>query len=106
MTTSVYLINHAELALASYALLPEINSLDNTANHETLIKQAGITDTQFDDLVNKYPYIVSHIQNTESGFSTTVFQGADGSLMVAIRGTEFPDDPVDLLQADIQEIFL
>ncbi len=95
------IFDNSELALAAYAFLDENEATGSDFNIAAL-KEAGMTQTQAEEFAARYPYIVAHIPNTDSGFSATVFKDVNGELTIAFRGTEGLG--IDLSEADLGQI--
>lgn len=95
------LFNNAELALAAYA---DLNTTQSTLDQKLALIDAGMTDKQAKEFATRYPEVIAHIPNTDSGFSATVFKDTNGQLTVAFRGTEASLGNVDLTEADLSEI--
>src|SRR6478609_7233783 len=91
MATSNELFNNSELSMASYANL-SIGRTDDASNlialKSTDAGGAGMTEEQASQFSDRYTNVIAIKENTASGFSATVFQAADGSMTVAIRGTD------------------
>ncbi len=99
-----YFLN-AQLSNAAYAL--DLNpSMSPTEFREALTGEpANFSDSQADTFIERYT-IVDSQQNTEEGFSGTVFlDNQTGKFVVSLRGTEAPGDIIDdVLNADFGDI--
>jgi len=99
--------NFALLSQSSYATLSssqeDPESLGALAFEQ---KQDNYSLTQSTELLSKYS-IEHSIQNTDTGFSATVFKNSDGKFTVALRGTElngWGNAADDLLLSDFGDI--
>lgn len=95
MTANQKLFNQASLAEAAYASFIDSNgnvikTTDDIKTALKVIENNPFTETPAAEFAAKYR-VVSHIPNTASGFSATVFQDSAGNRHLAIRGTEFDD---------------
>jgi Ca2+-binding RTX toxin-like protein len=97
-----FLYDNSEISLAAYAYLDEGKPTTHQDNIAALIS-GGMSDKQAREFAARYPEIVAHIPNTDSGFSATVFKDANGELTIAFRGTEGLG--IDLSEADLGQIF-
>jgi hypothetical protein len=95
------IFDSSELALAAYGFL-NVNEVTGSTFNIDALKDAGMTQTQAEQYAARYPEIVAHIPNTDSGFSATVFKDANGELTISFRGTEGLG--IDLSEADLSQI--
>ncbi len=97
---------NAILAMNSYAILEESMSeieINNALKDEQESNYSSIQSSYF---IQQYDIVHSQ-QNTDSGFSATLFKDIDGVYSLAIRGTEFglsSETVDDLLLTDIADI--
>lgn len=105
MSNSTQYYDLASLAEVSYVLFDEFDYSDSEKVKEALQREdrnGHFSATQAADFVATWE-IVSHQENTDSGFSSTLFRNKEtGELYYATRGTE-PVWP-DLLETDIADI--
>jgi hypothetical protein len=85
MNNSAELLSNAELSLAAYANLDN-GTLDSDIQRDALIN-IGMTEIQAQRFSTNYS-VVTQFNDTNTGFSATVFKDASGNLTLAFRGTE------------------
>ncbi len=110
MTDSAKLFETAQLAEASYSLLDSSTYGDAEALKNRLLKankdsyKGEFSDAQATEFV-KHWSVTTHQQDTDSGYSSTLFQNKDdGRYVLAFRGTAQPWE--DLAGADGGDIVL
>jgi Ca2+-binding RTX toxin-like protein len=85
MNNSAELLSNAEFSLAAYANLDN-GTLDSDIQRDALIN-IGMTEIQAQRFSTNYS-VVTQFNDTNTGFSATVFKDASGNLTLAFRGTE------------------
>ncbi|GAB6069162.1 hypothetical protein JCM30760_02590 [Thiomicrorhabdus hydrogeniphila] len=108
MITAENVFQLTQLAEASYAYF-DPNKLTKVAIKSALENKSeepeeSFSDKQADLLLESWNIVSEgHLPNTESGYSSTLFQNRDGSFVLAFRGTEGLKSD-DLWSADIGDI--
>ncbi|MGV8835104.1 flagellinolysin [Cellvibrio sp.] len=87
----------ASLAEASYATLREGGDVNKAA-----LIRSGFSDSQAEDILSRWS-VKAHLPNTSTGFSMSLFEGADG-IVLAFRGTEPDKQWANDIRADVGDI--
>ena len=118
--TATELLTYANLQIAAEALYGKLESaVGNPSNlienGITILNEASLIDgnkhtskfttTQAAEFVKDWT-ILSHLPNTSTGFSGTLFKNKNGELVLSFRSTEFVEDYIhDNIATNTYEIF-